>query len=47
MELLDKAVVAYPGFALALNELGLQYLKLSQWDKAAETFEALLKTAPD
>ncbi len=42
-ELLDKAVVAYPGFTLALNELGLQYLKLSQWDKAAESFEALLK----
>ena len=42
-EFLDKAVVAYPGFTLALNELGIQYLKLSQWDKAAETFEALLK----
>jgi Flp pilus assembly protein TadD len=46
VELLDKAVVAYPGFALALNELGLQYLKLSKWDKAAETFEALLKLRP-
>lgn len=43
VELLNKAVVAYPGFTVALNELGLQYLKLSQWDKAAETFEALLK----
>lgn len=43
VEFLDKAVVASPGFALALNELGLQYLKLSQWDKAAESFEALLK----
>ncbi len=43
VELLEKAVSASPGFALALNELGLQYLKLSQWDKAAEAFEALLK----
>jgi len=43
VEFLDKAVVANPGFTLALNELGIQYLKLSQWDKAAETFEALLK----
>ncbi|HKB67999.1 MAG TPA: tetratricopeptide repeat protein [Pyrinomonadaceae bacterium] len=43
VELLNKAVVAYPSFAVALNELGIQYLKLSQWDKAAETFEALLK----
>ena len=46
VDLLNKAVIASPGFALALNELGLQYLKLSQWDKAAETFEALLKTRP-
>jgi Flp pilus assembly protein TadD len=43
VELLNKAVIASPGFNLAQNELGLQYLKLSQWDKAAETFEALLK----
>ena len=46
VDLLNKAVIASPGFALALNELGLQYLKLSQWDKAAETFEALLKLRP-
>jgi Tfp pilus assembly protein PilF len=43
VDFLSKAVAAYPGFTLALNELGLQYLKLNQWDKAAETFEALLK----
>ena len=46
VDLLNKAVIASPGFALALNELGVQYLKLSQWDKAAETFEALLKLRP-
>jgi tetratricopeptide (TPR) repeat protein len=46
-ELLDKAVTAYPKFSLALSELGVQYLKLGQMDKAAETFEALLKLKPD
>jgi tetratricopeptide (TPR) repeat protein len=45
-EFLSKAVAAYPNFPLALNELGAQYLKLKQWDKAAETFEALLKLKP-
>lgn len=47
VELLDKAVVAYPGFTLALNELGIQYLKLSQWDKAAAAFEGLVKLNPN
>jgi Tfp pilus assembly protein PilF len=46
-EFLDKAVTAYPKFSLALSELGVQYLKLGQMDKAAETFEALLKLQPD
>jgi tetratricopeptide (TPR) repeat protein len=46
VEFLGKAVAAYPNFALALSELGAQYLKLFQWDKAAETFEALVKLKP-
>ncbi len=45
-QFLDKAVTAYPNFALALNDLGVQYMKLLQWDKAADTFEALLKQKP-
>jgi Tfp pilus assembly protein PilF len=45
-EFLSKAVSAYPNFPMALSELGLQYLKLKQMDKAAETFEALLKLKP-
>lgn len=45
-ELLGKAVTTYPNFPLALSELGLQYLKLKQMDKAAETFAALLKLKP-
>jgi Flp pilus assembly protein TadD len=47
VELLDKAVVAHPGFTLALNELGIQYLKLSQWDKAATAFEGLVQRNPN
>jgi tetratricopeptide (TPR) repeat protein len=46
VEFLTKAVGAYPNFALALSELGSQYLKLFQWDKAAETFDALVKLKP-
>jgi Tfp pilus assembly protein PilF len=46
-EFLGKAVSAYPNFPMALSELGLQYLKLKQMDKAAEVFEALLKLKPD
>ncbi|MDX6558775.1 MAG: hypothetical protein QOF72_1824 [Blastocatellia bacterium] len=42
-EFLKQAVVAAPTFDAALRDLGLQYLKLNQMDKAAETFEALLK----
>lgn len=46
VQFLNKAVAASPNFALALSELGAQYIRLSQWDKAAETFEALLKLKP-
>ena len=45
-EFLAKAVSAYPNFPLALSELGLQYLKLKQYDNAAGTFEDLLKLKP-
>jgi tetratricopeptide (TPR) repeat protein len=45
-EFLSKAVAASPNFSLALSELGLQYLKLKQMDKAAQTFETLLKLKP-
>jgi len=49
VEFLTKAVAAAPNFALALSELGTQYLKLPhpEWDKAIETFEALIKLKPD
>ena len=47
VEFLGKAVAAYPNFSAALSDLGVQYMKLGQMDKAAETFEALLKLKPD
>ena len=46
-EFLSKAVEAYPSFSMALGELGIQYMKLGQMDKAGQTFEALLKLKPN
>lgn len=46
-ESFSAAVTAYPKFAIALNELGKQYMILKQWDKAGETYEALLKIKPN
>ncbi len=46
VEFLSKAVALSPNFIQALSELGVQYLKLNQWDKAEETFEALLNLKP-
>ena len=46
VDFLGKAVAAAPDFALALSDLGSQYLKMSQWGKATETFEALIKLKP-
>jgi Flp pilus assembly protein TadD len=47
VEFLSKAVATYPSFPQALSELGVQYLKLGEMDKAAETYEALLKLKPN
>jgi Flp pilus assembly protein TadD len=47
VEFLSQAVNAFPNFPAALSELGLQYLKLVQMDKASETFAELLKLKPD
>ena len=46
VEFLNQAVTAAPNFELALSDLGSQYLKLLQWAKAEETFEALVKLKP-
>jgi tetratricopeptide (TPR) repeat protein len=46
-EFLSQAVASSPNFAMALSDLGAQYLKLLQWSKAEETYDALLKLKPD
>lgn len=43
VELLEQAVKLHPTFLVALTELGLQYMKLGQMDKAADAYRAVLK----
>ena len=47
IEELKKALTIYPEFMLALNEMGVQYIRLHQPDKAAEPLKAAIKIAPD
>jgi Flp pilus assembly protein TadD len=47
IEHLKNAVTLHPGFVPALNELGVQYLRLGQFDDAAEAFLSAIKIAPD
>lgn len=44
---LKEAVTLYPNFPLALNELGVQYLKLRQIDKAIEVLRQACKLDSD
>jgi Flp pilus assembly protein TadD len=44
---LSAAVAAHPNFAIALNDLATQYMLLKEWDKAGETYEALIKLKPN
>jgi Tfp pilus assembly protein PilF len=44
---LREAISYYPEFTLALNELGVQYLKLGQADKAIEVLRSALRIKPD
>lgn len=44
---LSAAVAAHPNFAIALNDLATQYMLLKEWDKARETYEALIKLKPN
>jgi tetratricopeptide (TPR) repeat protein len=46
VQFFSDAVAAYPNFPLALGDLGMLYIKLTQMDKAAETYEELLKLKP-
>jgi tetratricopeptide (TPR) repeat protein len=47
IEQLNKALSIDPKFGPALNQLGVQYLKLGQPDKAAEVLESAVKLTPD
>jgi Tfp pilus assembly protein PilF len=47
IEQLKDALRYYPDFSLALNELGVQYLKVGQANKAAEAFRSALRIKPD
>lgn len=47
IEQLKSALAIYPEFPLALNELGVQYLKLAQVHQALEALRAALKIAPE
>jgi Flp pilus assembly protein TadD len=44
---LRKAIAEYSNFMLAFNELGVQYLRLGELDKADEALTKALKLAPD
>lgn len=46
VEHLKGAVAAYPNFPAALDELGVQQLKLGQIDAAVEALESAVKIAP-
>jgi Tfp pilus assembly protein PilF len=47
IEQLKLALQVHPTFGLALNELGVQYLKTRQLDKSAATFQTAISTAPE
>ena len=46
VEFFNQAIKLYPQFPQAMSELGMAYLKLFKYDKAAETYEELLKLGP-
>ena len=46
IEQLQKAISEHPSFMLAYNEIGVQYLRLNQLEKADEALQAALKIDP-
>ena len=46
IEHLEQALFIYPDYLSARNDLGVQYLKLKQFEQAAEQFELTLKLNP-
>jgi Flp pilus assembly protein TadD len=47
IEQLKQAITEYPNFMLAYNELGVQYMKLNDLNKADEALRTALKLSPD
>jgi Tfp pilus assembly protein PilF len=47
IEQLKSALAIYPQFPLALNELGVRYLKVGNVDKASEALKSAVQLAPD
>lgn len=43
VEMFEQAIKLHPTFTMALAELGMQYMRLGQMDKAVSTYRALLK----
>jgi Tfp pilus assembly protein PilF len=44
---LVKALEIYPNFMAALNQLGVQYIELKEWDKAAVALRKAIGIAPE
>src|SRR5204862_7555772 len=44
---LNEALKLYPNFVPALNELGLQYMRLKEYDKADASLREAVRLAPD
>lgn len=47
IEKLNQAITAHPTFMLAFNELGVQYQKTGDLDKANESLQSALKISPN
>ena len=47
VEKLNQAIAAHPNFMLAFNELGVQYQKINELEKANEALESALKISPN
>ena len=47
IEELKRAIKEYPTFSQAFNELGVQYLKVNELEKADEAFQEAVKINPD
>jgi regulator of sirC expression with transglutaminase-like and TPR domain len=47
IEELRQALAISPNFVTALNELGVQYMNLKEWDKAGESLRAAVKFGPE